>query len=83
MTAVLVIAAALALWGGFLYVSPFGRCPRCKGRGAVIRGSKASPCPRCKGARRQQRFGSRTVHRTVRIVRAERARTRKLKERQS
>lgn len=82
MTAILVIALGFVLWVAFLYKSPFGRCPRCHGRGAVIHGSKASPCPRCKGARRQQRFGSRTVHRVVRMLRAERERTRKLKERQ-
>ena len=80
MTLVLVLAAVLALWVTRLYFRPFGPCPRCRGKGAVIRGPKAKPCPRCKGARRQQRPGSRTVHRTVRMVRAELARSRKAKE---
>jgi DnaJ-class molecular chaperone len=81
MTTVLVLAAIFAARVLFLYVSPFGRCWRCHGRGAVVHGrGKARKCPRCKGARRQQRTGSRTVHRTVRMIRAELARTRKPKE---
>jgi DnaJ-class molecular chaperone len=77
MTHILIAAAVLAAWVVFLYVSPFGRCGRCRGRGVVIRGRRASKCPRCHGARRQQRPGSRTVHRAVRMVRAERERARK------
>jgi DnaJ-class molecular chaperone len=80
MTAIPVIIGIFAAWTAFLYVSPFGRCWRCHGRGVVIRGKRASKCRRCHGARRQQRFGSRTVHRAVRMVRAERDRTRKEKE---
>ena len=66
MTANLVLAviAALAVWVGFLYLSPFGRCPNCKGTGHIKRGPRRRPvCPRCKGRRRVQRRGSRTVHR--------------------
>ena len=77
MIAVLVLAAIAAAWIAFLYASPFGRCGRCRGRGVIIRGKRASKCPRCHGARRQQRRGSRTVHRVVRMVRAELARSRK------
>jgi hypothetical protein len=64
-------------WVGSLCVKPFGRCWRCGGRGNIRRGNRAPACPRCHGARRQQRLGSRTVHRAVRMVRAELARTRK------
>jgi DnaJ-class molecular chaperone len=77
MTAVLVIALAVALWAGFVYVSPFGRCGRCRGKGVITRRDRPVRCPRCHGQRRWQRRGSRTVHRTVRMVRAERQRTRR------
>jgi DnaJ-class molecular chaperone len=77
VTGFLAAAGAAAAWCLFVYMSPFGRCFRCGGRGAVIHGRKPRPCPRCKGAKRQQRLGSRTVHRAVRMVRAELARTRR------
>ena len=79
---ILIAFAIAVIWIGSLYVKPFGKCWRCRGRGNVHRpGRRRAPvCPRCHGRRRQQRFGSRTVHRTVRMVRAELARTRKLKE---
>jgi DnaJ-class molecular chaperone len=77
---ILIGFAAAAAWVLFLYVSPFGRCWRCRGRGNVKRGHRRPVCPRCHGRKRGQRTGSRTVHRTVRMVRAELARTRKLKE---
>lgn len=79
----ILIAFAIAVaWLGSLYVKPFGKCWRCGGKGNLHRkGSRRAPaCPRCKGRKRGQRLGSRTVHRTVRMVRAELARTRKLKE---
>jgi DnaJ-class molecular chaperone len=65
MSAQLVLAAiaALALRVGFLYLAPFGRCPKCKGRGNIQRGRRRPVCPRCKGRKRVQRRGSRTVHR--------------------
>lgn len=69
MTADLRIAAliilAAAVWIGFLYLSPFGRCPKCRGTGTIQRGKRRPVCPKCKGQRRIQRGGSRTVHRTV------------------
>ena len=76
---ILIAFAIVVIWVGSLYVRPFGRCGRCRGRGNLHRkGSRRAPvCPRCHGARRQQRRGSRTVHRVVRMVRAELARTRK------
>lgn len=79
MTVVLVAFAVLVVWVVSLYVHPFGKCPRCKGTGNITRGVKAPVCPRCKGLKQQQRFGSRTVHRTIRMIRAERARTRQQK----
>ena len=68
---VLAVIAAAAVWAGSLYVRPFGACPKCKGKGHVIRasGRRAKTCPRCEGRRRIQRPGSRTVHRGVRAVR--------------
>ena len=61
---ILAVLAALVLRAGFLYLHPFGRCPKCKGRGHIKRGPRRRPvCPRCKGRRRVQRTGSRTVHR--------------------
>jgi hypothetical protein len=81
-TGILIGFAVAVIWIGSLYVKPFGRCGRCRGRGNLHRpGSRKAPvCPRCHGTRRQQRFGSRTVHRTVRMMRAERERARKLRE---
>ena len=77
MTHALVILAAAAAWIGSLYVRPFGRCPRCLGRGTVRRGKRrVIVCPSCHGRKRAQRLGSRTVHRLARRVRAEAARTR-------
>jgi len=76
----LYAVAAAALWLGSLYVHPFGRCLRCRGRRVVIRGTKRKPrpvrCPVCKGHGRRQRLGSRTVHQLVCRVRRELARQR-------
>jgi hypothetical protein len=80
---ILIGFAIAAAWIASLYVKPFGRCWRCRGKGNIRRGRRAPVCPRCRGMKRGQRFGSRTVHRAVRMVRAELTRTRKLKERQS
>jgi hypothetical protein len=61
-TLVLLAIAALAVWVGWLYLRPFGPCPKCKGTGHIKRGARRRPvCPRCKGRRRVQRCGSRTV----------------------
>jgi DnaJ-class molecular chaperone len=60
---ILAVIAALAIWAGSLYLGPFGRCPKCKGRGNVQRGRRRLVCPTCKGRKRVQRHGSRTVHR--------------------
>jgi hypothetical protein len=68
---------AVVIWLGSLYVKPFGRCWLCHGHGNLQRGRRAPVCPLCKGRRRRQRLGSRTVHRVIRMVRAELARTRK------
>jgi len=52
------------VWVGWLYLAPFGRCPKCHGTGHVQSGRRrVKVCPRCKGRRRVQRRGSRTVHR--------------------
>jgi hypothetical protein len=58
-------AAVLAAVVLVLYVSPFARCRRCRGKG----------CKRCTGGRYQRR-GSRTVHRAAALIRDEIARTR-------
>ncbi len=69
-TTVLLALAAVAAWAGWLYLFPFGPCPRCKGTGHIKRGPRRRPvCPRCKGRRRVQRRGSRTIHRLARRVR--------------
>jgi DnaJ-class molecular chaperone len=62
---ILAVLTGLAVWAGSLYGRPFGRCPKCKGRGNIRRGRRRPVCPRCKGKRRIQRTGSRTVHRLV------------------
>ena len=71
---ILLAFAALAVWIGFLYLAPFGRCGKCKGTGHIKRTRKGKRgrqlvkvkiCPRCKGRRRVQRRGSRTVQRAV------------------
>ena len=66
---VLAVLAVIALRVGFLYLRPFGPCPKCKGRGNIQRGKRRPVCPRCKGQRRVQRTGSRTVHRAARRIR--------------
>ena len=67
---VLAVLAALAARVGFLYLRPFGRCPKRKGTGHIKRGPRRRPvCPRCKGQRRVQRRGSRAVHRGARKIR--------------
>ena len=66
---VLAVLAVLAARVGFLYLRPFGPCPKCKGRGNIQRGKRRPVCPRCKGQRRIQRTGSRTVHRAARRIR--------------
>jgi DnaJ-class molecular chaperone len=67
MTAVILLAlAVIAIRVGFLYAAPFGRCPKCHGKGHIKRGPRRRPvCPRCKGRKRIQRRGSRTIHRLV------------------
>jgi DnaJ-class molecular chaperone len=67
---VLAMLAVIAARVGFLYLAPFGRCPKCKGTGHIKRGPRRRPvCPRCKGRRRVQRTGSRTVHRAAGKIR--------------
>ena len=65
----LAVLAVIALRVGWLYWRPFGRCPKCKGRGNIKRGRRRPVCPRCKGRKRIQRTGSRTVHRAARRIR--------------
>jgi hypothetical protein len=77
MTIAAVIVLALAAWVGSLYLRPFGRCWSCHGQGTIRRGRRrVAVCPACHGLKRAQRFGSRTVHRLARQLRAEIARTR-------
>jgi hypothetical protein len=77
MTITAVILLAAAVWAASLYLRPFGRCPRCHGHGTIRRGKRrVIVCPRCRGLKRHQRFGSRTVHRIARDLRAEIAHTR-------
>lgn len=80
----LILFAALALWVLSLYVHPFGKCLRCRGRRMLIHGSKRKRRPKrcwlCKGIGRRQRPGSRTVHRTARKIRREIARQRLAKQ---
>jgi hypothetical protein len=67
---ILAVIIALAIWLGSLYLRPFGRCRKCKGKGTIRRGRRrVKVCPRCKGLRRVQRRGSRTLHRAVFKVR--------------
>jgi DnaJ-class molecular chaperone len=67
---VLAVIGGLAVWVGWLYVAPFGPCPRCRGTGHVKRGKRRRPvCPRCKGIGRVQHRGSRIVHQLARKVR--------------
>jgi DnaJ-class molecular chaperone len=66
---ILAVLAIIAARIGFLYLAPFGRCPKCKGTGHIKRGRRRPVCPRCKGLRRVQRTGSRTVHRAARRIR--------------
>ena len=68
----LAVLAVIVLRVGFLYLAPFGRCPKCKGAGNIKlkpirrgRPPRVKVCHRCKGKRRVQRTGSRTVHRLV------------------
>jgi DnaJ-class molecular chaperone len=70
---VLAVLAVIAARVGFLYLRPFGPCPKCKGRGNIQRGRRRPVCPRCKGLKRVQRPGSRTVHQFARRIRQGRA----------
>jgi hypothetical protein len=87
---VLIAFAVLTAWIGSLWLHPFGRCPRCRGRRVVIKARRRKPrgqrppkppwpvtCKSCKGIGRRQRIGSRTVHRTARRIRREMDRQRK------
>ena len=65
----LAVLAVIALRVGFLYLAPFGPCPKCKGTGNIQRGKRRPVCPRCKGLKRIQRRGSRTIHRAARKIR--------------
>ncbi len=81
---VLIAFAIVVLWLLSLWVHPFGKCPRCRGRRSVIKGSKKRPrpvrCRVCKGIGRRQRTGSRALHRVVRHVERELARQRKIRQ---
>jgi hypothetical protein len=87
---VLIAFALVSAWLLSLWVHPFGKCPRCRGRRVVINGRKRKPnpkrpprpvrCKRCKGVGRRQRPGSRTLHRTVRRIRRELDRQRKQRQ---
>ena len=80
---ILIGIAIVALWLLSLWVHPFGRCPRCKGKRMVLKGSERKPrsvqCRKCKGVGRL-RPGSGLLHRTVRRVRRERDRQRKIRQ---
>jgi hypothetical protein len=81
---VLIAFAVFAGWLGSLWVHPFGKCPRCRGRRVVIKGTQKRPrpvqCRVCNGVGRRQRPGSRTLHRTVRRIRRELERQRKQRQ---
>jgi hypothetical protein len=80
---VLISLAILAVWLLSLWVHPFGKCHRCRGRRMVIKGKKRPrpvQCRVCKGIGRRQRIGSRTLHRTVRRIRRELDRQRKARQ---
>lgn len=63
---ILAVIGCVAVWLGSLYVAPFGRCAKCKGKGHIRTGKRrVKVCPRCKGHRRVQRRGSRTLHRLI------------------
>jgi hypothetical protein len=82
----------LVLWVLSLWVHPFEKCPRCRGRRFVMRGSKRPAnrgqrarrkpikCRVCKGIGRRQRPGSRTLHRTIRKIRRELDRQRRARQ---
>lgn len=80
----LIAFAILAAWIGSLWVHPFGKCPRSRGRRMVIKNGKRKPwpvqCRVCNGVGRRQRPGSRTVHRTVQHIRRELERQRKQRQ---
>ena len=76
---ILFVIVALAVWLGFLYLAPFGRCGKCKGTGHISSGRRqVKVCPRCKGRRRIQRRGSRTVHRLAYRIRGRAANRRQI-----
>ncbi len=87
---VLIGFALVAAWLLSLWVRPFGKCPRCRGRRVLIMARRGKPhpkrpprpvtCKACKGIGRRQRPGSRTLHRTVRRIRRELDRQRKTRQ---
>ncbi len=83
---VLIALAVAAFWLLSLWVHPFGRCWRCRGKRVIIRRAKTRrprpvQCKVCKGIGRRQRAGSRILHRTVRRIRRELDRQRKQRQR--
>jgi hypothetical protein len=46
---ILFVITCAAVWVGFLYVAPFGRCGKCKGTGHIKRGKRRVKV--CHGAR--------------------------------
>jgi hypothetical protein len=52
MHEILIALAILALWAGFVWLSPTRRCP-------------SGPCPACKGSGRRLRPGARLVRRGI------------------
>lgn len=83
MAAFLIVVAGLVVWGGSLYLFPFGPCLSCGGSGRR-KGSNRKRfglCKRCGGGGRRIRFGARVVHRQVLSVMSERRRAREKKNR--
>ncbi|WP_433328211.1 hypothetical protein [Spirillospora sp. CA-294931] len=81
ITVTLLAMAALTVWACSVYTYPFRPCRRCSGTGRKTGSNRRrfGPCTRCSGTGRTQRLGSRTAHRTVLSVRAERAKERRRK----
>lgn len=63
MTHVLIAAAAIAGYAGFLLIRPDKPCRSCAGWGA--KGRRRAACPRCRGTGKRFRFGARFVHRAA------------------
>ena len=77
-TVALAVTCAAVIYVLVAIASPTRTCPRCGGdriqftRHWLTRRVRTRPCRRCSGTGRTPRFGGRTIHRVIWLIRQER-----------